>query len=88
MDDFCEMEFYSSWIKLALRWVLGYFFSVNDEFCGGCGTRGLFTLLSLSLSLHISHSFFEASPAMKWTSFSLSLLDMTKVSVIRPRRMM
>lgn len=26
MDDFYEMEFYSSWIKLALLWGLGYFF--------------------------------------------------------------
>lgn len=26
MGDFSEMEFYSSWIKLALLWGLGYFF--------------------------------------------------------------
>lgn len=26
MDDFYEMEFYSSWIKLALLWSSGYFF--------------------------------------------------------------
>lgn len=55
MDDFCEMEFYSSRIKLALLWVLGYFFAMNDEFCGGCGTPGLFTLPSLSLSLFFGH---------------------------------
>lgn len=58
------MEFYSSWIKLALHWVLGYFFSVNDEFCGGCGMLGLFTLLSLSLSLFLSLSFLR--PRLLW----------------------
>ena len=46
MDDFYEMEFYSSRIKLALLWALGVFFCMNDEFCGGCGTPGLFTLPS------------------------------------------
>lgn len=68
MDDFCEMEFYSTRIKLALLWVLGYFFSMNDEFCGGCGTPGLFTLPSLSLPLSLFIFYFRRLKlAMKWT---------------------